>query len=141
MQFFDTNILVYSFDQNAPAKQVIALSLIETALTRKGTGAISSQVVQEFLNLATRKFARTIDSESCAQYLDTVLLPLCQHFPSALHYQRALGLQNRYQLPWYDSLILTSALSLHCSELLSEDFQHGQRFDSLVVVNPFRTSK
>jgi predicted nucleic acid-binding protein len=138
MQFFDTNILVYSFDANAPIKQARALTLIENALNLPGSAAISSQVVQEFLNLATGKFAVVIDVSARIRYLEAVLLPLCQHYPSALHYQRALQLQARYQLPWYDSLIVASAQSLQCSELLSEDFQHGQRFDALTVVNPFR---
>jgi predicted nucleic acid-binding protein len=138
MQFFDTNILVYSFDANAPSKQARALTLIENALNVPGSAAISSQVVQEFLNLATRKFAVAIDVSARTRYLEAVLLPLCQHYPSALHYQRAVQLQARYQLPWYDSLIVASAQSLQCSELLSEDFQHGQRFDALTVVNPFR---
>jgi predicted nucleic acid-binding protein len=138
MQFLDTNILVYSFDVNAPIKQACALTLIENALNVPGSAAISSQVVQEFLNLATGKFAVAIDVSARTRYLEAVLLPLCHHYPSALHYQRALQLQARYQLPWYDSLIVASAQSLQCSELLSEDFQHGQRFDALRVINPFR---
>ena len=138
MQFLDTNILVYSFDDSAPAKRAIAFQLIENALKTPGSAAISSQVVQEFLNLATRKFAAKMDAPACARYLNLVLLPLCQHYPNALHYQRALQLQARYQLPWYDALIVASAAVLNCSELLSEDFQHGQRFDAISVRNPFR---
>ena len=138
MQFLDTNILVYSFDDSVPAKQAIAFEVIENALKKPGSAAISSQVVQEFLNLATRKFAAKMDADACARYLNLLLLPLCQHYPNALHYQRALALQVRYQLPWYDALIVASALSLDCTELLSEDFQHGQRFDALTVRNPFR---
>jgi predicted nucleic acid-binding protein len=138
MLFFDTNILVYSFDATAPSKQERALSLIESALNVPGSAAISSQVVQEFFNLATRIFAVVIAIDARIRYLESVLLPLCQHYPNALHYQRALQLQVRHQLPWHDSLIVASAQSLQCSELVSEDFQHGQRFDALTVVNPFR---
>jgi predicted nucleic acid-binding protein len=138
VKFFDTNILVYSFDASAPHKQSKALALIEGALALSGSAAISSQVVQEFLNLATRKFAATMDQAGCSRYLSIVLLPLCQHYPNAQHYQRTLLLQSRYQLPWYDALILASALSLGCNELLSEDFQHGRQFDALTVMNPFR---
>ena len=94
--------------------------------------------MQEFLNLATRKFAVAIPLPARERYLDAVLLPLCQHFPNPSHYQRALYLQARFQLPWYDSLIVASAQALHCTELFSEDFQHGQRFDALTVRNPFR---
>lgn len=138
MQFLDTNIFVYSFDQAAPAKRERALTLIERGLKVTGSIAISSQVVQEFLNLATGKFAAAMHVEARERYLESVLLPLCRHYPNAAHYQRTLQLQARYQLAWYDSLILASAQSLQCTELLSEDFQHGQRFDALTVLNPFR---
>ena len=138
MQFFDTNVVVCSFEASAPAKQQRALALIEAGLGAPGSAAIFSQVVQKFLYLATRKFAVVMPLAARERYLDAVLLPLCRHFPNPGHYQRALQLQARFQLPWCDSLILVSAQALHCNELLSEDFQHGQRFDQLTVPNPFR---
>ena len=54
--FLDTNILVYTFDASAPAKQQIARQLVSTALHSK-QGIIRSQVIQDFLNAATRKFS------------------------------------------------------------------------------------
>jgi predicted nucleic acid-binding protein len=38
----------------------------------------------------------------------------------------------------YDALIAASALDAGCSRLLSEDLQHGQRIESLTIVDPFR---
>lgn len=137
MQFLDTNILVYSFDRDAPLKRARALQLIEAALQNPNSAVISSQVVQEFFNLATRKFAAEMPIAARERYLDVVLAPLCKHFPNPAHFQRALHLQARFQLQWYDSLIVASALGLGCTQLLSEDFQHLQRFDALTVVNPF----
>jgi len=42
-----------------------------------------------------------------------------------------------YSIPWYDSLIVASAIEGQCSVLYSEDFQHGQRFGRLGIENPF----
>ncbi len=53
--FIDTNIFVYCFDEQKPDKKSRALSLISDAL-QTGNGIISTQVIQEFLNVATRKF-------------------------------------------------------------------------------------
>jgi len=53
--FFDTNILVYTFDAGAVKKRGRARSLLQRALER-GNGAISWQVSQEFLNVALHKF-------------------------------------------------------------------------------------
>ena len=53
--FIDTNIFVYTFDHVNNNKKAIARSLIQNALS-SGEGVISYQVIQEFLNVATRKF-------------------------------------------------------------------------------------
>jgi len=52
--FLDTNIFVYSFDSSNPKKQKVAKSLIKQAL-KKQVSCISSQVIQEFINVATKK--------------------------------------------------------------------------------------
>ena len=49
----------------------------------------------------------------------------------------AAQLAERYQLQWWDALILESALRANADLLLTEDGQHGQRFGKLVVENPF----
>jgi predicted nucleic acid-binding protein len=46
-------------------------------------------------------------------------------------------LQQRWRFGFYDSIIVASALSAGCTQLLSEDLQDGQRIEGLVVKNPF----
>ena len=52
--FLDTNVFVYSFDQQDNQKREISNELIKTALMNH-SGCISSQVIQEFINVATKK--------------------------------------------------------------------------------------
>ena len=49
----------------------------------------------------------------------------------------ALELVYRYQMSWYDSLIVATAVEARCEILYSEDMQHGMQIGNLVVVNPF----
>ena len=70
--FIDTNIIVYCFDKRDPAKQDAARSLVADAL-ESGTGVISYQVVQEFINLATRRFATQIKPDDLQDFLSDVL--------------------------------------------------------------------
>jgi len=49
----------------------------------------------------------------------------------------ALHLQAQSGLSWYDSLIVSSAIQARCDLLFTEDLQHGQRFGTLQVRNPF----
>lgn len=134
--FLDTNIFIYSFDSSAPEKSLRATRLIQKALAT-GKGAVSYQVVQEFFNVALRRFAQPMRPEEAEEYLKTVFLPLLRVHSSQSLYLNALGLASRNRLPWYDSLILASALQAQCGLLLSEDFQHGRKFEDLQIENPF----
>jgi predicted nucleic acid-binding protein len=134
--FLDTNILVYSFDAADRAKQEKARSLVESALEHR-KGVISYQVVQELLNVATRKFTQPFSPQQAQRYVDTVLEPLCGVFASLPLYRKAIGLQERWRYAFYDSLIIASALESGSPTLYSEDLQHGQAIESLTIVNPF----
>jgi predicted nucleic acid-binding protein len=135
--FLDTNIFVYSFDQSQPKKQERALNLIAEAL-ESGDGLISTQVIQEFLNVATRKFAIPMKTTDCQAYLARVLHPLCQVFPDLALYETSLDIQQEAGYSFYDSLILAGALRGGCARLYSEDLQAGQQVRGLTIVNPFQ---
>jgi|SRR5579863_6849637 len=134
--FLDTNIFVYSFDQKAPAKAQRATQLIRQALTTQ-KGVISYQVVQEFFNVALKRFSQPMHAADAGQYLNTVFRPMLAVHSSQALYGEALFLHAQSGLSWYDSLIVSAAIQVRCETLFSEDLQHGQRFGSLQVRNPF----
>jgi predicted nucleic acid-binding protein len=134
--FLDTNILVYSFDADHPAKRERALGLIGEAL-QSGLGIISTQVIQEFLNVATRKFAAPLKPEDGKAYLKMVLAPLCKVVPDQALYESSLDLQQETHYSFYDALILAGALRGGCEILYSEDLQAGQQIRGLRIINPF----
>jgi len=87
--FMDSNILIYTFDSHAPRKRKQARELIATALkTQKGI--ISFQVVQEFMNVATRKFETPLTSQEAEKYMSQVLTPLCEVFANMELYIKAV---------------------------------------------------
>ena len=135
--FIDTNVFVYLFDETDAEKRRRAETIVYRALA-DGTGCISFQVVQEALNVIIRKLdAAPADAR---QVLDDVLIPLWRIYPSASLYRRGLRVQARYNLAFYDSLIVAGALEADCRTLYSEDLQHGQQIAGLTIVDPFRVS-
>ena len=134
--FLDTNIFVYSFDARYPDKQKCAKELIGKAL-EDGNGCISYQVVQEFLNVSTRKFAASLSANDAEGYLTMVLEPLCEIFSTINLYRKALEIIERWQYSFYDSLIIASAASADCRILYTEDLQHDQKIENLKIINPF----
>lgn len=135
--FIDTNVLVYTFDQRARKKQKRARELVAAAL-QEASGVISWQVVQEFLNVATRKFTKPMDYHQANQYYLKILRPLCAVHSTPLVYTQALMIRAETGFGFYDALIVASALEAGCRILYSEDLQHGQEVRSLTIENPFR---
>lgn len=134
--FLDTNIFVYAFDRTAPAKAERAKELIREALAAH-KGFVSYQVVQEFLNVALRRFAQPMSPMEAELYMGTVFRPMLAVHSSVSLYSEALRWFGRGGLSWYDALIVAAASEARCDLLLTEDLQHGQRYESLHIVNPF----
>jgi predicted nucleic acid-binding protein len=134
--FLDTNIFVYSFDASSPKKAAQATKLIRKGIEARG-GIVSYQVVQEFFNVALRRFAKPMSSVDAEQYLSTTFRPLLAVHSSSALYGEALRIGARFRLAWYDSLIVASAIEGQCDVLYSEDFQDGQQIGSVTIANPF----
>lgn len=134
--FLDTNIFVYSMVRSVPAKRERATRLIEAAID-SNKGVVSYQVVQEFFNVALRRFAPPMSLAEAELYLAMTFRPLLGIHSSYSLYGQALQLNRQNSLSWYDSLIVAAAKESGCGILYSEDLQNRQRFGDLQVVNPF----
>jgi predicted nucleic acid-binding protein len=133
--FIDTNILVHSFDRTSN-KKAKAEEIIQNAL-ESGLGIISTQVVQEFFNVATQKFLVKMTRIDAIDYLHKVMNPLCQVFPTIDYYALSLELKEETGYSFYDSLILSAAINSESKILFSEDFQDGQNVRGVKIINPF----
>ena len=134
--FLDTKIFIYSFDNRNTTKRDKARSLIKHAL-KSGLGFISSQVIQEFFNVATRKFTKPFKIFESEQYLKNVLSPLCDIFPDSQLYYESLVIHEGMKTSFYDSLIISAAIRGKANILYSEDFQTKREYQGVTIVNPF----
>ncbi len=131
--FLDINIIVYANDQRDGPKQDKAIMLI-CDLLNSGNGVISTQVLQEYANVAVLKLK---------QRQDVVLrqLVLLESFevikisPSLI--RRGIEIYSTYQISFWDSIIVSAAENANCDTILSEDFNTGQFYSGLVIENPF----
>ncbi|MBI5908426.1 MAG: PIN domain-containing protein [Betaproteobacteria bacterium] len=133
--FFDTNVLVYLFDADSPDKRKKARALFQRH-TEAGDILLSTQVLQEFYVIATRKLARPVDAAAAAEAVSSFAELSLVQIDSALIVS-AIHRSRNHQLSFWDALIVQAAIEGHASTLYSEDMQHGQMLDSLRVVNPF----
>lgn len=134
--FIDTNIFVYSFDRSNPEKSSKAQSIISTSI-ETGNGFISAQVIQEFINVATKKFSTPMKIKDIKIYMQEVLFPLCSIFPSFDLLVKSLEIHDRYKFSYYDSMIVAAAIQSEASVLLSEDLNSSQKIENITILNPF----
>jgi predicted nucleic acid-binding protein len=125
--FFDTNVLLYMYDDSEPQKKARAIDLFGQAI-EDNRAVLSTQVLQEFYVNATRKLARPLSSErAAARVKDFARLPLV----------RVDERHRSGSFTFWDALILEAALRCGADRLLTEDLQHGQKIEGLRVENPF----
>jgi len=137
--FLDTNILVYAYDRSAGQKHTLAVQLVEGCWENEN-GCLSIQVLQEFFVTVTRKISTPLDHQTARQIVAD-LAHWRLHTPEASDLLQAIDLQQSYQLAFWDALVVHSASSLGCKQLLSEDLNHGQVYGELHVVNPFKEAE
>ncbi|MDB5730783.1 MAG: hypothetical protein JWQ03_678 [Variovorax sp.] len=133
--FFDTNILVYAVDAGDPVRQDIAIERFARAV-RDDSVVVSTQVLQEFYNITTRKLRPPLSAREAASQIGQ----LCAFEvlgATAGSVLAAAELAQRHRLQWWDALILEAALRANAEVLVSQEGQHGQRFGRLVIENPF----
>jgi len=128
-RFFDTNVLIYAFaagDRRGERAE---------ALLAEG-GVIGVQVLNEFTNVARRKLNWGWPQVEAALAVIAELLAAARPLTADIH-AHAVKLARENPLSFYDALIVAAAADAGCRVLLSEDLQHGRKFDGVAIQNPF----
>ena len=129
--FLDTNILIYCYSEDDPAKRQVA-----TRLVSNSHSIISTQVIQEFCNTLSKKFK--LDWKVIGLVIDELENNFEVHTNSMQTIEKARQVASNQKFSFYDSLIVAAALESGCESLYSEDMQHGQVIENqLVIRNPF----
>jgi predicted nucleic acid-binding protein len=133
--FVDTNVLVYAHDASETIRQPAAQAVL-TDLWRTRLGALSTQVLQEFYVVATRRFDPPMPRRQTRDLVEAysqwrvvqidVLLILA-----------ASQLEERHTLSFWDALIVEAARRAGATRLISEDLQTGRRLAGVLIDNPF----
>ena len=133
--FVDTNILIYAHDLDAGAKHDVATSIIENIWEAK-IGIISTQVIQEFYVNVTRKIPNPITPVLARG----IILNYFSWHIEAIEPNTILlasEIEERYVLSFWDSLIVATASQSNARKILTEDLNHGQVIEGVLIENPF----
>ncbi len=135
-RFLDTNVLFYAYDTSDPAKQAAAEALLRQAVAN-ANGVVSTQVLGEFFH-ATVVRKEVLNADEAERAISAIAhLRVVDIDVPLVH--AAISYHRRYQLRYWDALVLAAAKRSGCADLLSEDFNDGQDYDGVHARNPFRT--
>ena len=133
--FVDTNILFYGVNIGNPDKYARAGSILELLWQKTELPSISPQVLQEFYVTLIRNKVDIDEAQKIVKdYYVWNVVPAGTKL-----IDDAFQIQKRYVLSFWDSLVLASAQQSHCSYVLTEDLNHGQKYGKLTVINPFHS--
>src|SRR6185295_2833746 len=133
--FVDANVLIYANDPAEPVKGSQAREWLARLWTDR-SGRTSMQALNEFYVNAVHKIRPGMSAESAWEEVTRYLVwnPAPIDVPLM---RRAHEVQRRYQISWWDSMIVAAALAQDCVILLTEDLQDGMVFGTLAVRSPF----
>lgn len=134
MVFIDTNIWVYALSSQDHAKKNIAVEMIAKSY-RDDSICVSSQVLKEFANFAFKKTRKS------ASEINAMLSKIGSHTFVAdtkeLTSEGVIG-KEKWQVGFYDALIIAAANKMGCTTILTEDLNSGQKYGNVTAVNPFQ---
>ena len=133
--FVDTNVLVYAHDADETEKQPIARAVLEE-LWADRSGVVSTQVLQEFYVVATRKLEPPMRRSEAREIVTLYATWSVIQIDVGLILDAAT-LEERAQLSFWDALIVEAARRAGAVRLISEDFQAGRRIAGIEIENPF----
>jgi len=133
--FVDTNVLVYSHDLDAGAKREIAVTVMQK-LWEQEIGVISTQVLQEFYVNVTRKIPKPLSPSTARGIIENYLFWHVELNDSDT-ILLASEIGERHILSFWDSLIIAAASSAKTDKILTEDLNHGQMIEGILIENPF----
>ena len=131
--FIDTNVLIYAEASDEPAKRQAALALLKQ-LYESASGVLSTQVLQEYCNVALKKLK--LPAAHIRAQLDLYeQFEVVQITPALI--RAGLDLHQTRSVSFYDAIVLASAQTAGCSELFSEDLNAGEMVGGVRIINPF----
>jgi len=141
--FIDTNILLYALTEPKEKdkakdlpKRTKSLELL-TKLYNENDIVISVQILNELHFNMVRKFK--IDDKLTFKTLqENVFAIVSIENLTVQTYTKAFQIRERYNISYWDSLVVASALESSCKKLYSEDMQEGLVVNGVLnIINPF----
>lgn len=130
--FIDSNILIYAYSIDEPAKQKI----VDQLLDQYQHIIISTQTINEFINVALKK--KKLNHQQISLAIKEFFSIFSVEIINAATIQKAIEISHQHHYSYFDSLIIASAIITQCSLLYTEDMHHQHTIEQITIINPFK---
>lgn len=138
--FYDTNILVYAYDESEKEKRPVAEKLVEKVFAGEMRGSLSNQVISEFFYVLTEKINRPLAKETAAGIISKYVLSSKWEkvdYTNSTALKAALN-SSRHNAPFWDMLIAETMKENEIAQIFTENEKDFRAIPWLKVVNPFK---
>jgi predicted nucleic acid-binding protein len=132
----DTNVLVYAYDGTEPDKQERAWQVLDE-LAPTGLGALSAQILAEFVVAVTRKIPAPLNRQEARERVENLRRAWTVFDITGLIVLEAVRGFGTYRFSYWDSQIWATARLNQAPFVLSEDFAAGSTLEGVTFINPF----
>jgi predicted nucleic acid-binding protein len=136
----DTNVLVYLHDRRFPDKQELARNLI-LQLLESDELRVAHQSLLEFYSATTRHLGKGGDPLLTPEEARREIHDMVNAFEILYPVEAMISLtllgSAVHGLSWFDAHLWSFAEYYGCDALYSEDFQHGRRYGTVRIIDPF----
>lgn len=131
--FLDTNLLVHADDADSGEKRERAQAVL-AEMIRSARAVVSTQILQEFFVVATRKLGIAADvAKRKVELLSRLEVVVIR--PDLV--LGAIDLHRLHSLSFWDALVVKAAAAAGCGRVLTEDMPTGTVIDGVRIENPF----
>jgi predicted nucleic acid-binding protein len=132
----DTNVLVYAHDPSSGAKNRQAIEVLDR-LRMSGQGAVSTQILMEFVRVVTSKIPNPLTAKVAAARARDFMASWPVASVTAFVVDEALRGLVVHRLALWDALVWATARMNQMQIVLSEDFGHDSEIEGVQFRNPF----
>lgn len=134
--FLDSNVVVYAADES-PAERAKHDIAVELLAGEPESLVLSTQVLQEFYHVVTRKLRQPLDAQRAAAAVRALTKMDVVGADTEL-VLTAIDTCRSAQISIWDALIIEAARLAGCERVLSEDLSDGHTIRDVRIENPFR---
>lgn len=137
---FDTNILVYAYDESEKEKRQIAEKLVEDVFLGNINGILSNQILSELFYVLTEKINKPLKKEIAAAIIRKYILSSKWHMVNytSVTVLRAALSASQHNNSFWDTLISETMKENGIVQIITENEKDFKNIPGIRVRNPFK---